>query len=316
MTTAESLFVQRDLAQWGPGAPERPVPSSQDAEEYCRGVACGHYENFPVVTRFLPRELRQPFYNVYAYCRWADDLGDEIGDPARSVELLEWWRLLVLRCWENDATHPVFIALNKTRKEYALPIQPFLDLIDAFLQDQKQTRYETYAELQDYCTRSANPVGRILLHLFRSVTPQTLQWSDNICTGLQLTNFWQDVNRDYDIGRIYLPQEDCRRFGYTLQDFEGRITNGAFVELMAFQVQRARELLLQGLPLADYLPRKLALDIELFARGGLRILQKIEQGGYRVWEVRPVLTKGDLLGCLTRGLTHTLFTRTKTISNR
>ena len=277
----------------------REAPSLGDANTYCRTLATGHYENFPLVSWLLPRELHQHFYNVYAFCRWADDLGDEIDDTERSLELLGWWRHELAECYSGRCRHPVFVALRPTIDEFQIPEQPFADLISAFEQDQRVIEYDTRDQVLDYCTRSANPVGRIVLHLCRQVSEQTFAWSDSICTGLQLANFWQDVNRDLDINRIYLPKEDRDRFGVTREDLLARRTTDGFVELMKFEVDFARGLLGSGLPLVEVLPGPLQIDIELFARGGLRILQRIEQIDYRVLEIRPVVTKFDAVRMLT-----------------
>ena len=294
------LDFQTQLQTWGPQS-TAIVPDQRAAEMYCRKLALGHYENFPVVSWLLPRELHQHFFNVYAYCRWADDLGDETGDPQRSLELLKWWSEQLEACYRGDSRHPVFVALQPTIDEFAIPAEPFRDLISAFQQDQAVRDYGTFADLRDYCRRSADPVGRLVLYLCRQHRPETVMWSDSICTGLQLANFWQDVARDADIGRCYLPREDRARFGYSDADLKNRVTSPAFLQLMEFEVARARDYLKSGLPLIDVLPRKLRIDIELFARGGLCILDKIEAQGYRVWERRPKVTKWDaarlLVGC-------------------
>ena len=288
------------LLAWGPQS-TAAVPDQSAAEQYCRKLALGHYENFPVVSWLLPRELHQHFFNVYAYCRWADDLGDETGDPQLSRELLTWWRGELADCYRGETRHPVFVALRPTILEFSIPAEPFEDLISAFEQDQTVRDYGTFAELRDYCRRSADPVGRLVLYLCRQHRPETVAWSDSICTGLQLANFWQDIARDADIGRCYLPREDRQRFGYSDSELTGRVTNLAFIELMQFEVARAREYLQSGLPLVRVLPAKLRVDIDLFARGGLRILEKIEAQGYRVWERRPKVSKWDaarlMAGC-------------------
>lgn len=297
--------VVEQVDDWWPAEKShRKAPSFEEANTYCRTLATGHYENFPLVSWMLPKGLHQHFYNVYAFCRWADDLGDEIGDTDRSLELLDWWRHELSECYDGNLRHPVFVALRPTIDEFEIPQQPFADLISAFEQDQRILEYDTREQVLDYCTRSANPVGRIVLHLCRQVSEQTFEWSDSICTGLQLANFWQDVSRDLDINRIYLPKEDRDRFGVTRDDLFAKRTTDGFVELMKYEVDFARDLLNSGLPLVDVLPGPLQVDIELFARGGLRILQRIEQIDYRVLETRPVVTKFDalrmLLSCLLR----------------
>jgi squalene synthase HpnC len=297
-----SWSIQEELTRWGPEATARPVVSLADAEAYCRRLATSHYENFPLVSWLLPRQLHQHFYNVYAYCRWADDLGDETGDAAMALRLLAWWRKSLDACYAGRAEHPVFVALRSTIATFGIPREPFADLISAFEQDQTTREYETFAQLRDYCRRSADPVGRLVLHLCGRHRPELLEWSDGICTGLQLANFWQDVARDYRIGRIYLPREDYERFGMTRDDFERQTETPEFLALMRFQVERARSWLEGGLPLAKQLPGRLRFDIELFARGGLKILERIEAIDYHVWRTRPVVTKWDATGLFVQAL--------------
>ncbi|MDB5391566.1 MAG: crtB 1 [Planctomycetaceae bacterium] len=285
---------QQQLATWGPDANYAP-PTIADAERYTKKLALSHYENFPVVSFFLPKELQQHFFNVYAYCRWADDLGDETGDPQLSLTLLDWWERELAACYRDTPQHPVFVALKPTIDAFQIPKEPFCDLLSAFRQDQTIRSYETFDELRDYCRRSADPVGRLVLYLCGQHRPETVVLSDSICTGLQLANFWQDVARDAKIGRCYLPREDRVRFGYSDADLTGKVTNPAFLELLQFEVTRARVFLQQGLPLRRVLPKSIRMDIDLFAQGGLKILEKIEALGYRVWEQRPKVTKWDML---------------------
>ena len=299
--------IAKDLQRWSPGVLEgtpqsvTQPPSLIEAESYCRQLATSHYENFPLIARLLPHELRQPFFNVYAYCRWSDDLGDELSDHQLSTRLLSWWRGELARCWAREAmTHPVFVALQRTAKEFALSREPFDDLLTAFEQDQVVTSYQTFDELLGYCRNSANPVGRIVLRLCRADDERSVALSDAVCTGLQLANFWQDVARDADIGRSYLPREDCERFGYSLQDLASRVTNDAFLELMRFEVERARGLLLSVRELAPRLKGRLQVAIDLFGEGGLKICERIEAIEYRVWDQRPVVTKVDAAGLLVK----------------
>jgi len=307
---------QRALAEWGPGNTQRPPLAPAAADVFCRRMARAHYENFPVATLLLPAALRQHFYNIYAFCRWADDLADETGDSVRALELLAWWRSELADCFAGTPRHPIFVALTGTINEFQIPLDPFEDLISAFEQDQRVTQYETYAELLAYCQRSANPVGLLVLHLLRQAKPEFQAWSDQICTGLQLANFWQDVSRDYDMGRVYLPREDRVQFGYSEADLQARRTTPAFVALMEFEVQRARELLESGLPLADCLPGRFQVDIELFAAGGLKILQLIEDCGYRVWDQRPRIRKRNLSGLASRAVLRGLGRKMKLIPPR
>lgn len=317
-----TLF-QHELTTWGPESPyfqgtDAPV-SLEQANAYCQKIALGHYENFPVVSWALPRILRQHFFNVYAFCRWADDLGDEVQDTESSLALLVWWRSQLASCYQilsgssDDRQypvprlHPVFVALVSTIREFELPQQAFDDLIQAFEQDQRVVEYQSFEQLLAYCQKSANPVGRLVLHLCHTVSPAALEWSDSICTGLQLANFWQDVSRDFAIGRIYLPMEDCERFGYTKAHFERNEYNQNFRQLMEFEVQRARQFLLDGLPLISHLPGRLQIDIDLFARGGLKILSRIEGLQFNVWEKRPVVSRFDFAMLLMQSFVRHFF---------
>jgi squalene synthase HpnC len=263
-------------------------------------LAEGHYENFTVASRLLPRLLRQHVCNVYAYCRWADDLADEIGDSGRSLMLLDWWEGQLRECYAGRAVHPVFVALGETIREFGIPCEPFCDLLAAFRQDQRVTRYETFEDLLGYCRCSADPVGRLVLYLGRCHTPERVQLSDRICTGLQLANFWQDVARDWAKGRIYLPLADCRRFGYDEAAFARREVNDAFRHLLAFEVERADGFLRGGLPLASDMARGLRLPVALFAHGGLVTLEAIRRQNYDVWTRRPTVSKLDKLRLLVR----------------
>lgn len=262
-----------------------------EAREYCARLARGHYENFLVATVFVPRRLRQHFYNVYAYCRIADDLGDESGDPAAALRLLDWWEEELRLCYEGSPRHPVFVALAETNAEFAIPMAPYVDLLRAFRQDQTTTRYATYEDLLGYCRYSANPVGRLVLALcgYSDAARQAL--SDHTCTALQLANFWQDVARDYAIGRIYLPLEDMRRFGVTEEQIAKRRFDAAFGDLLRFECERAYALFDAGRPLVGMVDKRLRLDIEMFTRGGLEVLRRIEAQGYDVLSRRPAIPK-------------------------
>ena len=289
-----------DLRQYGPEAAY--AVSLDDARAYCARLTAAHYENFHVVTWLTPRPLRPAFASLYSFCRWSDDLGDEVGDPARSLELLAWWRGELRALYEGRARHPVLLALAETVREFAIPIEPFEALISAFEQDQTVTDYQTEAQLLDYCARSANPVGHMVLYLGRCFTPETARLADKTCTGLQLANFWQDVARDLDIGRVYLPREARERFGYTDSDLHARRFTPAFAALLAYQVERARGLLIEGRALVPRMPAALAVDVDLFGRGGLAILDRIEARKFDVWARRPRLGKGAKLALLARAL--------------
>ncbi|HEX5430981.1 MAG TPA: squalene synthase HpnC [Bryobacteraceae bacterium] len=270
----------------------------EDSLAYTRWLATHHYENFHVVSFLLPKRLHQDFYNVYAFCRWADDLGDEIGDTAESLRLLAWWREELQKMYAGCATHPVFVALKETAARYELPQILFDDLIKAFEQDQTVTRYRDFDELFHYCRYSANPVGRLVLGLcgYRDEERQAL--SDATCTALQLANFWQDVTVDLEKDRVYLPLETMERHGYPVQALFERRFDERFRRAMKDAVEVARDLFLKGLPLAGRVDRRLAIDLELFSRGGLKVLEKIERQDYNVLRARPAISKTERAGLL------------------
>jgi squalene synthase HpnC len=296
------FLLPKDFVR-SPESLARPHNQSE-SQQYTRWLARRHYENFHVVTVLLPRRLRQDFYNVYAFCRWADDLGDELGDSAESLRLLAWWRRELDELYQGQATHPVFVALRETVQRHALPKEPFADLIRAFVQDQTVKRYRSYDEVFQYCRYSANPVGRLVLYLCGYRDQECHQLSDATCTALQLANFWQDVTVDLEKGRVYLPLEVLDRHGYPLEDLLARRATPAFRAVMREVVEVARGLFLQGLPLARLVDRRLALDIDLFSRGGLRILEMIEQQNYDVLARRPAISRSQrarlLLAALAR----------------
>lgn len=286
------------LARFGPEGLEKGSPLSlAQARAYTVELARSHYENFPVMSWLAPRALRSSIAAVYAFCRWSDDLGDEVGDPARSLALLDWWREEVNALYAGQARHPVLIALAESVDRYSIPPQPFLDLISAFRQDQLQTRYESVGELLDYCRRSANPVGRIMLYLMRCHTPDRMEAADALCTGLQWANFCQDVAVDYfDKGRLYLPMASRERHGVDEDVFRRRECTPEFVALMTEEVRRAESHLVTGLGLAATLRGRFRLLIALMGHGGLAILRKIRRMGYNVLQQRPRLSRWDRLG--------------------
>jgi squalene synthase HpnC len=270
-------------------------PSLEEARAYCERLAKTHYENFSVATWFLPSRLRQHFYNVYAYCRISDDLGDEVGDPQQSLELLDQWETELNACYEGAPKHPVFVALAETVKQFGIPQHEFSDLLIAFRQDQTVTRFETFDDILAYCRYSANPVGHLVLYLCGYSDAERQQLSDYTCTALQLANFWQDVFVDYGKGRIYLPLEDLRRFGVTGEDIAQRRATPQFLAMMKFEVERARDWFARGLPLIKKVNRELAIDLELFSRGGQEILNAIERQGFDVLRARPEISKARKL---------------------
>ena len=284
------------------------VYNKPEAEQYTRWLATHHYENFHVVTFLLPKRLHQDFYNVYSFCRWADDLGDEIGDPAESLRLLAWWRRELEAMYAGQVRHPVFVALQDTVHKYDLPARLFSDLISAFEQDQVVTRYHNWTEIFAYCRCSANPVGRLVLRLCGYADEERDRLSDATCTALQLANFWQDVTVDYEKNRVYLPLDLLAKHGCTVSDVATRNCTPAFQAAMREAVGVARRLFLEGLPLVKMVDRRLAFDLDLFNRGGLRVLDKIERQNYDVLAKRPKVSKVDRLGLVGRALVRAAFT--------
>jgi squalene synthase HpnC len=300
----DSRTAPLTLAGWSRLPPEYAIPerapSLTEAQEYCRRLARSHYENFSVASWFLPERLRQHFFNIYSYCRISDDLGDEVGDPEASLQLLDAWQEELDACYDGSPRHPVFMALTETVRKFDIPKQPFNDLLTAFRQDQSIQRYETFEALLGYCHYSANPVGHLVLYLcgYRDAERQAL--SDYTCTALQLANFWQDVSVDYAKGRIYLPLEDMRRHKVDEEDIAAAQNTPAFRAMMKFEVQRARDWFKQGWPLAGQVGRELAIDIELFSRGGQEILNAIEAQDYAVLGRRPAISKTRKVALMAR----------------
>lgn len=275
---------------------------------YTRWLAQSHYENFYVASPFLPRGLRQEFRNIYSFCRWSDDLGDETGDSKESLELLKWWRGELDAMYQGITRHPVFVSLNQTIQRHSIPKQLFADLIHAFVQDQQVTRYSTYEDLLGYCRYSANPVGRIVLHLCGYTDGMRRNLSDITCTALQLANFWQDVSLDWEKGRIYVPQEDMDRHGYSIANLEQDLRQGvarpAFRQVMEDLVHRTQMLFRKGFPLINLVDRRLSFDVELFSQGGITILEMIRRQGYDVVARRPTLRKWDQAKLFSQVLSH------------
>jgi squalene synthase HpnC len=276
------------------------APSLDESREYCRRLARTHYENFSVATGFLPKKLRQDFLNVYAYCRISDDLGDEVGDATAALALLDEWQAELDACYAGTPRHPVFVALVETVRKFDIPKHEFSDLLIAFRQDQTVTRFETFADLLAYCRYSANPVGHLVLYLCGYRDPERLQLSDYTCTALQLANFWQDVSVDYAKERIYLPLEDLRGYSVNEDDLAHNRNTPAFCQMMKFEVERARQWFDRGLPLVEKVDKELAVDLELFSRGGQEILNAIERQGFAVLGRRPVISKTRKLALVAR----------------
>ncbi len=285
-----------------------PVAGPAEAQAYTRGLTRSHYENFSVVSGLLPKRLRQDFCNVYAFSRVADDLGDEVPERARALEYLGDFRRQLQGSYRGEGTTAVFVALRETVRRHDIPLKPFDDLIQAFEQDQTLTRYETFAQVVDYCTKSADPVGRIVLYMcgYRDAERQRL--SDKTCTALQLINFWQDVRRDIlERDRIYLPAEDMRHFGVTEEQLRGagggRVTEG-FRELIKFEVERTEAWFDEGAKLLPLLAPEFRRQIALFSKGGLAICDAVRRQKFDTLTKRPRLSKwqkarlviGTLLG--------------------
>jgi squalene synthase HpnC len=282
------------------------TPTLEEALAYCRRLAETHYENFHVATWFLPEPLRPHFHAIYAYCRISDDLGDEVPDRAAALALLELWGHELDACYEGRARHPVFVALAETIRVCRIPKEPFADLLTAFRQDQTVTRYETMADVLGYCRYSANPVGRLVLYACNEVSEENFRLSDATCTALQLANFWQDVRVDWAKGRVYLPQADMRAHGVSDEmiglGIEAGVATPGFRALLRQEVEYTRGLFLEGLPLIGRVQRDLAVDLDLFSRGGLEILRAIERRDYDVLSARPAISKPTKLALAFRAL--------------
>ena len=287
------------------------APSLADARAYCERLARSHYENFSVASWFLPKRLRQHFFNVYSYCRISDDLGDEVGDTAASLALLDQWQRELDACYDGSPRHAVFVALAETVRVCDIPKYEFSDLLIAFRQDQTVTRFETFNDVLAYCRYSANPVGHLVLNLCGYRDAERQQLSDFTCTALQLANFWQDVSVDYAKGRIYLPLEDLRRFGVTEEDIAQNRNTPAFREMMKFEVERAHDWFRRGLPLIGKVNSELAIDLDLFSRGGQEILNAIAKQDYAVLGHRPAISKSRKLALVARAAMSKIFGSTE-----
>ncbi len=276
---------------------------SVEAFEHCERLARTHYENFSVGTRLIPSELRKHFYSVYAFCRGVDDLGDEAtGDR---LALLDQWETQLNLCFEGVPTHPFFVALQETIQQFDIPREPFERLIEANRRDQQILKHPDFDELLDYCSHSANPVGHLVLYIFGHREPELHALSDHTCTALQLANFWQDVTRDYAIGRIYLPADDMQRFGVTEEMISAGVATQEFRALMRFEVDRTRELFIKGYELVGKVKGQAKLDLALFTAGGLTVLRAIEKLDYDVLTQRPEVSKLSKFRLLTSAYART-----------
>ncbi len=277
-----------------------PAKTLAQAYAHCRRIALGHYKNFPVVSWLLPRALRPHIFALYSYCRGVDDLGDKTeGDR---LALLDEWEAELWRCYDGSPSDARFVALADTIRRFDIPTEPLLRLIEANRRDQSTNRYQTFDELLDYCSYSANPVGRLVLYVFGYRDEERARLADDTCTALQLVNFWQDVRRDLKMGRVYIPLEDMARFGYGEEDLVARKVTPEFCRLMRFQLARTREHFARGLPLIDRVAWRLRLDLRMFTLGGLAVLDQIERQSYDVLTRRPRVSGVRKAWLLARGL--------------
>jgi hydroxysqualene synthase len=280
--------------------------SLDQAYAYCERLARSHYENFPVGSVLVPKALRKYFYSIYAFARTSDDFADEgygEGYTAQErLELLEEWRGLLRESFAGRARHPVFVALADTQAKFNLPINLFEDLLSAFAQDVSKHRYATFTELLDYCRRSANPVGRLILLLFGHQEEEKFRQSDALCTALQLANHWQDVAVDLQKDRVYLPLEDFARFGLSVDSLFEKELSPEFQNLLKFETARARELFAKGKPLCASVGGRLGMELRIVWLGGWYILDDLEKNAYDVFTRRPVIGKKDKLVILLKAL--------------
>lgn len=301
-------LMERDLVErgWASLPPSYRIPdvapTLEQARAYCRHLAETHYENFHVASWFLPKALRPHFHSIYAYCRISDDLGDEVPDREQALALLGLWGRELDACYEGRARHPVFVALHETIRACSIPKEPFADLLVAFRQDQTVTRFETMDDVLAYCRYSANPVGRLVLYACGEVSEENFRLSDLTCSALQLANFWQDVRVDWTKDRVYLPQADMRRFGVSDATIAAGKPTPEFRALLRHEIDVTRRMFEEGLPLIGRVSRELALDLDLFSRGGLEILRAVERQDYDVLSARPAISKATKLHLALRAL--------------
>jgi squalene synthase HpnC len=278
------------------------VWTASAAFAYCESLAREHYENFPIASCLVPRSLRPHICSIYAFARSADDFADERQYEGERVERLDEWEARLDRCLQGRPQGPIFTALAETIRTFDLPDRWLRDLLDAFRQDCRVKRYESWDELLDYCRRSANPVGRMVLHLFGYTDDQRGSWSDAICTALQLTNFWQDVEIDWEKDRVYLPAQARRRHGVSEDDIRARRMHEGFRALLREMTGRTHRLFEEGKPLLGRVPGRLALELRAVWLGGMRILDKIEKADGDVFRKRPALSRLDFLLATGRAL--------------
>jgi squalene synthase HpnC len=267
-----------------------------DANKYCTQIAKSHYENFVISNYLTPPEIRQHIENIYAFCRYGDDLGDEAPfPPSGRVKLLEAWKqdlsIAAENNWDGNPRHPILIAVADTAKKFKIPVKPFLDLIHAFTLDQTKTIYKTWDELRDYCKYSADPVGHLFLYIYGHDDDELRALSDYTCTALQLANHWQDISRDLVQDRIYLPLQTMDTFGYKIEDYQNKVYDERWIKALKFEVDRAQEWFDKGKPLWDKVDKHLSVDLEMFTLGGEEILKSIRKQNYNTWKKRPKVSK-------------------------
>jgi squalene synthase HpnC len=292
-------MITRDLKKIA----RRPWTVPQ-AFQYCERLTRDHYENFPVASLMVPAEKRPFVYAIYSFARIADDYADEPGlTLAERIDSLVEWEEQLADAYRGHTQHPVFIALRETIDRFEIPIELFQNLLTAFRSDVTTHRYETFDEVLGYCQNSANPVGRMMLLLFNYRSEGSMELSDSICTALQLTNFWQDVSVDLKKDRVYIPLEDIREFGYSEEELLQRNFQPAFKDLMCYQVDRTRQMFLEGKPLLTQVGKDLRMELRLTWNGGMRILRKIEKVDYNVLEARPTISFFDKISLFLQALT-------------
>jgi squalene synthase HpnC len=297
MATQSTVTDTKALAEQGwaslPSSYRMPdrTPTLIEAQQYCRELAESHYENFHVASWLLPKRLRPHFHSIYAYCRISDDLGDEVGSQEQALALLGVWQEQLDACYQGEAKHPVFVALRETIRTCDIPKKPFADLLTAFRQDQTVTRYASMGDVLDYCRYSANPVGRLVLYACGYRDEERFALSDETCSALQLANFWQDIREDLERGRIYLPQDAMAAAGVDERTLANGQPTPGFRALMREQIAYTRAMFARGSKLIGMVDRELAVDLDLFTRGGTEILRAIEARNYDVLSARPAISK-------------------------
>ena len=280
----------------------------EQSSHYCRTLALSHYENFSIASCLVPKSYRRHLYHVYAYCRWSDDIADEV-EEHRRLPLLDWWHQQLSLCYSGRPAHPVMLALQQTIQRHQIPVETLEDLLSAFRQDQSTLRYRNDSELFDYCRRSANPVGRVILKFAKADSESNVNFSDSICTGLQLANFCQDLSRDAANNRIYAPANLWAKHGVSEAMILETKCTPQLQAMLVDWVHTAREFFSRGCQLVDCVPKWLAVDMDLFIRGGLGILNAIEAQHFDVWTSRPTLSKFTKFRFLCQSLVFGFFKR-------